>query len=201
MNTPKRIFDLFVAISISVILAPFVLAITLMVLVLDGRPIFYVSERMRSRDEGFMLLKFRTMKPDPSDFGASGGNKANRITRSGRLLRRSRLDEIPQLWNVLKGDISFVGPRPPLRRYVEKHSDIYSAVLESRPGVTGIASVYFSGFEGRLLANCSTSDETELLYSRICVPRKAKLDLIYQKHQSICFDIWIMLLTVFKFLR
>jgi len=80
------------------------------------------------------------MIPASEDSGASGGYKANRITRTGRFLRRTRLDETPQLWNVLKGDISFVGPRPPLRQYVEAYPEIYTQVLKTRPGITGLGS-------------------------------------------------------------
>lgn len=151
--------------------------------------------------EAFGLVKFRTMRTVKKDSGVSGGDKAARITRTGRILRRTRLDETPQLWNVLLGHISFVGPRPPLRQYVEKFPEIYQEVLKSRPGVTGLASIRFHAHEEMLLSRSESIDETDEIYSRICVPRKAQFDLIYQKNRNMCYDIRIMLGSVFKKLR
>jgi lipopolysaccharide/colanic/teichoic acid biosynthesis glycosyltransferase len=131
----------------------------------------------------------------------SGGDKSARITRTGAFLRRSRLDEVPQLWNVLRGDISFVGPRPPLRQYVEAFPDVYARVLQSRPGITGLASVYFHAHEEHLLARCTSTAETDAVYRRACIPRKARLDLIYQARRNLCVDMGIMLKTVFRRLR
>jgi lipopolysaccharide/colanic/teichoic acid biosynthesis glycosyltransferase len=156
---------------------------------------------MKTPTEGFNLVKFRTMKPVTDDSGPSGGDKSYRITRTGGFLRRTRLDELPQLWNVLKGDISFVGPRPPLRQYVEAYPEIYTQVMKSRPGITGLASIYFSAHEERLLSSCRSGEETDRVYRRMCIPRKAHLDRIYQKNRNICFDVVLMLRTVFKRLR
>ncbi|HAR51369.1 sugar transferase [Roseovarius nubinhibens] len=201
MVLSKRIFDLVAAISLSGLLLPVMAVVAIAILLIDGRPVFYVSERMKGPNTGFRLWKFRTMKPDASDSGPSGGNKQWRVTRTGAFLRRTRLDELPQLWNVLRGDISFVGPRPPLRMYVERFPEIYNQVLKSRPGITGLASVYYHAHEEMMLAHCKNAAETDAMYSKNCVPRKARFDLIYQRNQSICFDIEIMLKTVFKKLR
>jgi lipopolysaccharide/colanic/teichoic acid biosynthesis glycosyltransferase len=171
-------------------------AIALVILIRDGRPVFYISERMKTPSEGFGLVKFRTMAVTDTDSGVSGGDKAARITGTGAMLRGKRLDELPQLWNVLKGDISFVGPRPPLRQYVERFPEIYARVLKNRPGVTGLASVRYHAHEERLLARTTTPEETDAVYARACVPRKARLDLIYQQHRSLCFDLAIMWETV-----
>jgi lipopolysaccharide/colanic/teichoic acid biosynthesis glycosyltransferase len=166
----------------------------------EGRPLFHVAERMRAPGRPFRLWKLRTMRPAPAaaDSGVSGGDKAARITALGRLLRRSRLDEIPQLWNVIRGDMSFVGPRPPLRQYVERFPDLYAQVLRSRPGITGLATLVYHGHEERLLARCATPEETDALYARACVPRKARLDLIYQRRRSLCWDLWLMMQTAGK---
>lgn len=201
MPPSKRLFDLAVALPLAILLAPVVLILSIAILILDGGPIFYVSERMKSATEGFVLVKFRTMRAAEANAGVSGGDKSDRITRTGRLMRDTRLDELPQLWNVLRGDISFVGPRPPLRMYVDKFPDLYAAVLRSRPGITGLASVHFHAHEEWLLANCRSAQETDAVYSRVCVPRKARLDLIYQRNRTLCMDIAIMLKTVFKGLR
>ena len=201
MTPAKRLFDILVAFILGVILLIPVAVTALLILIRDGRPVFYISERMKTPTEGFRLAKFRTMKTVASDSGVSGGDKADRITRTGHFLRRTRLDEVPQLWNVLKGDISFVGPRPPLRQYVERFPEIYREVLKSRLGITGLASVHFHAHEEWLLARARTTQETDEIYSCACVPRKARLDLIYQKNQNLCMDMMIMLKTVLKSLR
>lgn len=201
MTPGKRLFDLVIAVILAVLLAPVILITALALLILDGRPVFYVSERMTTPTRGFKLIKFRTMKPAAENGGVSGGDKAARITRMGAFLRRSRLDEVPQLWNVIRGDISLVGPRPPLRQYVERFPEVYGPVLRSRPGVTGLASIYFHAHEERLLACSSSPAETDEIYCRVCVPRKARLDLIYQARRGICMDAGLLVKTVFKGLR
>lgn len=200
MTPAKRALDLVFAIGLSVILAPFAVLIALMILICDGRPVFHVAERMKTPDEAFMLWKFRTMRPAVADVGVSGGDKSNRITRLGAFLRRSRLDEVPQLLNILRGDISLVGPRPPLRRYVETCPQIYTLVLQQRPGLTGLATLVFHKTEERLLASCTTPEQTEAVYLRRCIPRKARLDLIYASRRSIGLDIRLIFGTVFRFL-
>jgi len=96
--------------------------------------------------------------------------------------------------------MSFVGPRPPLRQYTEKFPDLYGQVLRSRPGVTGLATLHYHRHEERLIASATTAEETETIYATRCVPRKAKLDLIYQRHASVCFDIVILWQTLAKVL-
>jgi lipopolysaccharide/colanic/teichoic acid biosynthesis glycosyltransferase len=201
MTPQKRAFDLALALILSVLLALPIAAIALMILVRDGRPVLYRAERMRAPGQPFRLWKFRTMTLAGADSGVSGGDKAARVTATGRLLRRTRLDELPQLWNVLRGDISFVGPRPPLRQYVDRFPDLYARVLQSRPGVTGLATLQFHRAEGRILAPCRTAEETDAVYSRRCVPRKAALDLIYQRHASLCFDLAIIGQTLARLVR
>jgi lipopolysaccharide/colanic/teichoic acid biosynthesis glycosyltransferase len=198
MTPSKRLFDILAALVLGVLLLPVILAVAATVLLRDGRPVFHVSERMRTPTEGFGLVKFRTMAPVAEDRGVSGADKAARITRTGRFLRRTRLDELPQLWNVLRGDISFVGPRPPLREYVQRFPELYARVLRSRPGITGLATLHFHAHEERLLARSRSAAETDAIYARACVPRKARLDLIYQKNRSLCLDLALMVRTVFR---
>ena len=201
MTPAKRALDLIAALLLCALLAlPFTILL-LWLLLTEGRPVFYVSERMRAPGRPFRLWKLRTMTVARTDSGVSGGDKAARITRTGRLLRRTRADEIPQLWNVLKGDMSFVGPRPPLRQYVERFPEIYAQVLQSRPGITGLATLRFHRHEERLLARCHTPAETDALYARACVPRKAHLDLIYQRHRTLCLDLALMVETLTRALR
>ena len=201
MTWRKRIFDLSFASLLVVILGPVILVLMALILWKQGRPLFYVAERMKTPTEGFGLVKFRTMTVVDQDAGVSGGDKSARITPLGAKLRARRLDEFPQLWNILKGDLSFVGPRPPLREYVERFPDLYGEVLKSRPGVTGLATIRFHKHEDRLLARCTTPEETDAVYARICVPRKARLDLIYQRHQNICYDVDLVVQTIATLFR
>jgi len=196
MTPAKRALDIVLALALAAILAlPFALLLAVLWAV-EGRPLFYVAERMRAPGRPFRLFKLRTMRPAPADRGVSGADKASRISAMGRFLRRSRLDEIPQLWNVLKGDMSFVGPRPPLREYVERFPDLYARVLQSRPGITGLATLHFHRHEEWLLAQCHTPDQTDRIYARRCVPRKARLDLIYQRRRTLCLDLALMVETL-----
>ncbi|APX13246.1 sugar transferase [Tateyamaria omphalii] len=201
MTWRKRIFDLFFASLLVIILGPIILYLIWVIWRKQGRPLFYVAERMKTPTESFGLWKFRTMTVVDADQGVSGGHKDTRITPLGAKLRAKRLDEFPQLWNILKGDLSFVGPRPPLREYVERFPDIYGKVLQSRPGVTGLATIRFHKHEGQLLARCDTAEETDDIYCKVCVPRKARLDMIYQRNQSTCYDFDLVFQTIGNLFR
>ena len=196
MTASKRLMDIGLALVLVVILALPTLVVALWVLAVDGRPVFYPSERMKTPDTPFTLWKFRTMRTDRNDTGVSGGYKTARITRTGRILRGKRLDELPQLFNILRGDMSFVGPRPPLRRYVELRPDLYARVLRNRPGVTGLATLRYHAREEKLLARCADAAETERVYLRRCVPAKARLDLIWAHNRSVCYDAALIVETV-----
>ena len=201
MTWSKRLLDLGFASLLLAILSPLLIGLVLWLLVRQGRPVFHVAERMKGVDRPFMLWKLRTMTVAEGDAGVSGGDKAARITPAGAWLRRRRLDELPQLWNILKGDLSFVGPRPPLREYVERYPELYAKVLRSRPGVTGLASIVYHKHEAALLASCATPEETDAVYARLCVPMKARLDLIYQRHRNLCFDFDLVFQTIGNLLR
>ncbi|WP_281966968.1 sugar transferase [Roseovarius nanhaiticus] len=196
MPLSKRLFDIMLSALLLMLLWPVLAVVAVIVALSDGRPILFVSERMKTPCTGFGLIKFRTMIDAGADSGVSGGDKVERMIRYGAILRRTRLDELPQLWNVLRGDISLVGPRPPLRQYVEKFPDLYTRVLRSRPGITGLATLYFHTHEELLLEKSRSAAETDAIYSRACVPRKARIDLIYQTHRSLCFDARILLVTL-----
>ena len=198
MRAQKRVMDLVCAVFLSIVLSPVILVVMLLILIKDGRPVFYPSERMRTVDQPFTLWKFRTMTVVENDDGVSGGDKSARITETGRFLRKHRLDELPQFWNVIRGDISFVGPRPPLRRYTEMFPEIYEEVLQVSPGLTGLATLVYHRTEERLLAKCKTPQETDAVYARRCVPAKARLDKIYARNYSLLFDLRLMLATVLR---
>lgn len=197
MPAAKRAFDIMVSLALGVLLAPLILLVALALLLAEGRPVFYVSERMKAPGLPFRLVKFRTMAVGADrDGGVTGGDKAEAILSPlHRLLRRTRIDELPQLWNVLCGDMSLVGPRPPLRRYVEAYPQLYARVLRARPGVTGLATLLYHEREERLLAACRTPEETEATYRRVCIPRKARLDLLYQRRWSLWLDLCLVART------
>lgn len=195
MTAGKRAFDIGLALILSIALVPMSAAVLAFVLILDGRPAFYVSERSGSGGRIFRLWKFRTLMAAHGSAGVAGGHNSSRITRTGRFLRRTRFDEFPQLWNVFRGDMSFVGPRPPLPSVAARFPDTYARVLRSRPGITGLASVFFADHEARAMAGCADGREAEVVYDRRCVARKARLDLIYQRRRGICMDMWLIWLT------
>lgn len=198
MTWQKRVFDLFWVLLLAVPLVPIGACLAVVLLATQGRPVFYLSERMQSPSKAFYLVKFRTMTPAVEDSGVSGADKRDRITAIGGVLRRARLDELPQLWNIFRGHISFVGPRPPLRQYVEQFPTLYAQVLRSRPGVTGLATLVFKDHEARLLSQCTTRAETDFVYAHRCVPRKARLDLMYQSEPTLCWDLLLMGATLFS---
>lgn len=196
MGLTKRLMDVTLAGCAALSLSPVLICIALRIWWQGDGPVLYVAERMKTPEQSFGLLKFRTMTVQADDSGVTSPAKAHRITPFGAKLRQHRLDELPQLWNILKGDISIVGPRPPLREYVERFPDIYAAVLKSRPGVTGLATLAFNQREAQLLARCKTARETDHVYCRRCIPTKARLDLAYQRSANILLDLWILWRTL-----
>ncbi|TJZ90456.1 sugar transferase [Paracoccus gahaiensis] len=196
MPRSKRAFDIALALLLLMPLSLVMLSVAGLLLILQGRPILYAAHRMRAPNQPFTQWKFRTMLCEEDDFGATGAHKHWRITPMGRFLRRSRIDELPQLFNILFGDMSFVGPRPPLREYVERFPAVYAQVLHSRPGVTGLATLIYHRHEDRILARCKSAAATEAAYYRRCLPAKLKIDLIYQRHRSMRLDLWILWSTL-----
>lgn len=196
MTRAHRAFDLALVFGLCALLAaPFALIFAAHACFM-GRPFFHPSERMRSPSQPFILWKLRSMRPAPVDAGVSGGDKAARIPRWGRFLRASRMDEMPQLWNVLRGDMRLIGPRPPLRQYVDRFPALYSMVLQVSPGITGLATIAFHRHERLLLAACTTAAETDAVYARRCVLRKARIDRLYLRRRGFGLDLLVLLWTL-----
>ena len=170
-------------------------------LLCQGAPFLHRSERMKSCESGFYLLKIRTMSETSGPDRVLGGDQSSRVTKLGKFLRLSRLDELPQIFNVIRGDMVFFGPRPPLRRYVEAYPILYAQVLAQKPGVTGLATIVLNGWEGRVLAKSMDPTQTTEIYERRCVPRKAALDLLHQRKGCIALNVLILVETVLHMLH
>ncbi|HHT9130649.1 MAG TPA: sugar transferase, partial [Candidatus Brocadiaceae bacterium] len=147
----KRLFDIFLS-SIGLILfSPLFAAVSILIKLGSAGPIFFTQKRIGKNFKPFYLYKFRTMVQDAPTKGLSITVDCDpRITRIGRLLRKTKIDELPQLWNVLKGNMSLVGPRPEVRRYVSKYRKDYKEILKIRPGITDGASLIYSNEEAIL---------------------------------------------------
>lgn len=199
MTLSKRLMDIVLAL---ILLLPILLIITVfavVLLIVQGRPVFYRAERMSAPGVAFTQYKLRTMAVADAaqpDRGATGAHKHWRITPIGRFLRRTRIDELPQIWNILRGDMSFVGPRPPMREFVERFPALYDQVLKSRPGVTGLATLVYHRHEDRIMSRCKTPEATEAAYYRRCLPAKLRIDLIYQRRRTLGLDLWVIWHTV-----
>lgn len=198
MKFPLTVAQL--AAMLLVVPALIVLAVLFVIVVaVQGRPFLYSSERMRSPERSFLLYKIRTMHPpDPlAEESVLSGRQARRVTPLGAFLRRTRFDEIPQIFNVLKGDMGFIGPRPPLRKYVDAYPDLYSEILsDTLPGITGLATVTLHRREERLLSRCDDPAEADLIYRTKCIPIKARLDLIYRRRRGLGLNLLILTRTV-----
>jgi exopolysaccharide biosynthesis polyprenyl glycosylphosphotransferase len=179
----KRAIDLLLSLGMFVVAAPFMVVTALAIRLESGRPVLYKQERVGEHGRVFTLVKFRSMRAD-AEHGTPiwARRQDDRVTRVGRLIRTTRLDELPQLWNVLRGDMSFVGPRPERPFFVEQlaaHLPFYGQRHAVRPGLTGWAQVKYR-------YGASLEDATE----------KLRYDLYYIKHLSIAFDLTIVFDTV-----
>ena len=190
----KRIFDVFFSVAGLLFLTPFFLLLAILIKLSDAGPVFFRQMRIGQWGKPFYILKFRTMVVNAEKMGLSVTKDGDpRITRIGRIMRKTKLDELPQLWNVLRGDMSFVGPRPEVARYVEKYSTAQRQVLELKPGITDLASIEFRNEEELLLE----APDTEKFYLEHCVPRKIELNLAYARGANLWEDVKIILLTLF----
>jgi lipopolysaccharide/colanic/teichoic acid biosynthesis glycosyltransferase len=194
----KRVFDVFFAGLGSVVLLPLFCFIGVLVLLDSKGGVFYRQLRVGKNEVQFKLLKFRTMKPK-SDHGSliTVGQRDQRITRIGYYLRKYKLDELPQLVNVLLGDMSLVGPRPEVMHYVNHYTPEQRKVLSVKPGITDYASLkYFD--ESKLLGQ---SEDPEKTYLEEIMPEKIRINLQYIASHGVLTDVKIILLTLFKIFR
>ena len=195
--TAKRCADLALAACLAIPVGAFLAVLYAVAVVEHGRPVFYHGKRVRAPGRVFHLVKLRTMTVCPSgEQRVLGGDLRHLVTPFDGWLRCTHLDELPQLWNVVRGDMSFVGPRPPLERFVEAAPEAYAEVLCNRPGITGLATVMICKREERLLAGCRTPAETDAVYLRRCLPVKLRIDRLYHRRRSLALDAYVIYLTI-----
>lgn len=194
----KRIFDIIFSFLGMILLLPFFVIICLSIIVNSGLPLFYFQERVGKNSRTFKLIKFRTMRANSDKKGLlTIGGRDPRVTAIGYYLRKYKLDELPQLLNVLVGSMSLVGPRPEVSKYVNLYNAKQLQVLNVKPGITDFASLEFIN-ENDLLAQSSNPEET---YINSIMPQKLDLNLQYIAQQSFMTDIKIITHTLLKIIK
>ncbi|WP_426329336.1 sugar transferase [Pedobacter sp. R-06] len=189
----KRIFDVVFAILCLVLFSPLLILIAILIKLNSRGPVIFKQIRVGRNMKDFHLVKFRTMYVTQSNNSLlTIGNRDNRITRIGYWLRKYKLDELPQLLNVLKGQMSFVGPRPEVRKYVNLYNEEQRYVLSVKPGITDWASVEFCN-ENELLKH---AEDPETYYIERIIPAKIKQNMRYIHHNDILTDFKIIWLTI-----
>lgn len=193
-----RLCDIIFSLLGLIILIPVLLAVILLIAIDDPGPVFFCQKRVGKDDKDFEMIKFRSMYNEQEATSLiTIGENDSRITRIGHYLRRYKIDELPQLWNVLIGDMSLVGPRPEVRRYVNMYTVEQRRVLSVRPGITDYASIEYID-ENRLLAQADDPDKT---YIEQIVPAKIALNMRYIEHQTLSEYFKIIFLTFTKIIR
>lgn len=194
----KKIFDKSAALLGIIVLSPLFLIVALLIKLDDGGAVFFRQERVGYKGKPFWIWKFRTMVVGAERLGMPlTVGRDSRITRVGYWLRRLKLDELPQLWNVLRGEMSLVGPRPEVPCYVKEYSPEQRKVLELIPGITDPASIHYI-HESDLLVQ---SSDPELMYREEIMPKKIRINLEYAKRASFCTDIFVIFQTLGRILR
>lgn len=194
----KRAWDIFLSLGGLVLLAPLLATIAFAIVLTSGRPAIFSQVRVGLKGRRFVIKKFRTMTPSPgSETGAFRPGHVERITAFGRLLRATKFDELPQLWNVLKGEMSMVGPRPEVPMWVEAYPDLWNAVLSIKPGITDPASLAYRDEESTL----RQMEDSEDGYRTIILPQKLDLYGRYVKTNTVSGDMHILLETLERIIR
>ena len=193
----KRIFDITSSLFGLILLSPFMIIIAILIKLDSKEPIFFKQVRVTKNGREFKIFKYRTMRVGSDKYSQITVGKDSRITKVGDFLRRYKLDEIPQLINVLLGDMSLVGPRPEVPKYVALYTEEQREILKVRAGITDYASIEFSN-ENDILAN---ETDPEKAYIEKIMPRKIELNKKYLSEISVMTDIKIILLTIKKILK
>ena len=190
----KRIFDIVTGLVLTVIALPFMIIIAVWIKCDSKGKIFFRQRRVTTYGRVFYIFKFRTMVSDAEKLGTQVTvQNDSRVTKAGKFLRKCRLDELPQLFNVIRGDMSFVGTRPEVERYVERYTDEMMATLLMPAGITSLASIKFKD-EEKLLSGAKDTDE---VYLHTVLPQKMVYNLEYISKFSFFYDIKLMFQTFF----
>jgi lipopolysaccharide/colanic/teichoic acid biosynthesis glycosyltransferase len=188
----KRIFDVGISLLGLLLASPILVAAMIAIWLQDFHSPFYIAPRVGKDGKIFKMVKLRSMVIRADKTGVDSTSAQDpRITPAGRLIRRYKLDELSQLWNVLKGDMSLVGPRPQVERDVALYTDVERRLLTAKPGITDISSIVFSD-EGQILKD---SRDPDLDYNRLIRPWKSRLGLLYLDNQSFSLDVRLIVLT------
>ena len=189
----KRIMDIAISLTGLFIASPILLIVSFLVWVQDFKMPFYIPYRVGKDQKQFKMIKLRSMivNADASGVDSTGANDS-RITSIGHLIRKFKLDELTQLWNVLRGDMSLVGPRPNVISETNLYTDVEKKLLDVRPGITDISSIVFSD-EGDILSN---HNDPDLAYNQLIRPWKSRLGIIYIDNQSFLLDLQLIFMTV-----
>lgn len=191
----KRLFDVVFSVIGIILLFPFLLLISILIKLDSKGPILFIQGRVGKNNKDFNIFKFRTMSVQSDKKGLlTLGNNDSRITKIGYVLRRYNIDEFPQLINILKGDMSFVGPRPELRYYVNFYNDDDMKIFDVRPGITGLASLKYRN-EVELL---KTAKDPEAFFIKTIIPDKLKHNKAYISKRNFFFDLKLIGLTIVK---
>jgi len=189
----KRLFDMVVSFLGLVMASPILIAAIVAIWRQDRHSPFYIAPRVGKHGKSFKMVKLRSMVINADKSGVdSTGASDSRITRVGNLVRRYKLDELSQLWNVLKGDMSMVGPRPQVQRDVDLYTADERHLLDIRPGITDFSSIVFSD-EGDILAG---GNDPDLKYNQVIRPWKSRLGLLYVQKHTFFVDLQVIWLTV-----
>jgi lipopolysaccharide/colanic/teichoic acid biosynthesis glycosyltransferase len=190
----KRIFDFSSSLLGLVILFPLIILISFAIKIGSSGPILFSQKRVGMDGKLFTLIKFRSMMINQESNNTATAKGDNRITTIGVFLRRYKLDELPELWNVLKGEMSLVGPRPDVPGYADNLKEEDRRILELRPGITGTASLKYSNEEEML----AEQDDPQKYNDEVIFPDKVKINLEYYENQTLWLDIKIIFATIFR---
>lgn len=194
----KRLFDIIMSLILLILIFPVFLIIGITIKIDSKGPIFYRQTRITKYGKEFKIFKFRTMVVNADKIGSLvTTNNDSRITRVGSKIRKIRLDELPQLINILLGDMSFVGTRPEVKKYVDLYTDEMYATLLLPAGVTSKASIEFKD-EDEIISKYSKNDSIDNIYVKKVLPEKMKYNLEYLKHFNILLDLKLCINTVIK---
>ncbi len=194
----KRIFDIVISLMMIVILSPIMVLISIIIKITSPGPVFFTQERITTYGMPFKIFKFRSMVCNADKIGSEVTVQNDcRITKVGRIIRKLRLDEIPQLFNIFLGQMSFVGTRPEVRKYVDQYTQEMKATLLLPAGLTSLASIGFKD-EDNLLTDAENVDKT---YVEEVLPQKMKYNLEYLKNFGFFFDVSVMFKTFLAVLK